>query len=520
MPDHSIIVAGSSLDPATFNSELVLVRLDASGAPNAYAFQDVGGTGEINALALQGSDVIAAGDAFGATTIAVRFDSTSGSFDSTFGNTGVATLDTLSTEGGAQGVAVDSNGNIGLVTTSSDTHNTMVVRLTADGALDSSFSSGVVTTDLVSGQNDLAGISVDAEGNLVVTATAKTTALNQDIALERFLSGNAVVIFNPVATINGAPASATAGTTINLTSTVTPGSSAVQSYAWSVSRNGVAYGSGGTASNFSFTPADAATYVVTLTVTDTDGGASTDTASINVTPAATVSATVINGVLTINGDGAGNSVNVTLDSAGNYRVVIDSQVNQTFAFGTINGIFIQAGNGNDTVSVGAGITVAAEIHGGAGNDFLTGGNGNDLLLGEDGNDLLQGRGGDDVFVGGAGTDILTGGSGRDVLIGGLGSDLIAGDSGDDILIAGSTAHDANPTALNSIRSIWSGSGTYATRVSTLRGNLLSSSNLFNDTSIDLLSGNSGRDWMIANVSGGGTPDLILGTASNETVTDL
>ena len=83
MPDHSIIVAGSSLDPATFNSELVLVRLDASGAPNAYAFQDVGGTGEINALVLQGSNVIAAGDAFGLTTVAVRFDSTSGAFDST-----------------------------------------------------------------------------------------------------------------------------------------------------------------------------------------------------------------------------------------------------------------------------------------------------------------------------------------------------------------------------------------------------------------------------------------------------
>ena len=159
-----------------------------------------------------------------------------------------------------------------------------------------------MTTDLVSGQNDLAGISVDAEGNSVVTATANTTALNQDIALERFLSGNAVVIVNPVATINVLRRRQRRAPRTNLTSTVTPGLLVVQSYAWSVTRNGVAYGSGGAASTLSFTPADAATYVVTLTVTDTDGGASTDTATINVTPAATVSATVINGVLTINGD--------------------------------------------------------------------------------------------------------------------------------------------------------------------------------------------------------------------------
>ena len=60
-----------------------------------------------------------------------------------------------------------------------------------------------------------------------------------------------------------------------------------------MTKNGVAYGSGGTLSTFSFTPNDNATYVVTLMVTDDDGGSGTTSKTItvtNVAPTATFNA--------------------------------------------------------------------------------------------------------------------------------------------------------------------------------------------------------------------------------------
>ncbi|MDB5322150.1 MAG: hypothetical protein JWN40_3781 [Phycisphaerales bacterium] len=321
----------------------------------------------------------------------------------------------------------------------------------------------------------------------------------------------------PTATINGAPTSSPASTPINLTSTVTdPGSLDTFTYDWSVTRDGVAYGTSGTASSYSFTPTDGATYVVTLKVTDNAGAVNATTASINVTASATLSG----GILTIAGDSAANTINVTLNAAGNYRVVVGTQINQTFSFSAVSSIIIQAGAGNDIVTIGNGITIAAEIHGAEGNDIVQGGGGNDMIFGEAGTNILEGNAGDDVVVGGAGTDIISGGNGRDILIGGLGSDLITGDNGDDILIAGATVHDTNPAGLASIRSIWSGGSSYNTRVTTLRANLLKAANIFNDTSIDLLSGNNGQDWLIANVAGGGTFDFLLGVAGGEIVTDI
>jgi hypothetical protein len=96
----------------------------------------------------------------------------------------------------------------------------------------------------------------------------------------------------PTAAINGAPASSPEGTQISLTSTVSdPGTADTHTYAWSVTKNGSPYGSGGTNASFSFTPDDNGTYVVSLTVTDDDGGSGSDSETINVTnvaPTATI----------------------------------------------------------------------------------------------------------------------------------------------------------------------------------------------------------------------------------------
>src|SRR5581483_5475698 len=58
-------------------------------------------------------------------------------------------------------------------------------------------------------------------------------------------------------------------------------------YAWSVTKNGVAYtlpvGTVTNAANFTFTPNDNGTYVVTLAATDKDSGTGSTSRTINVT---------------------------------------------------------------------------------------------------------------------------------------------------------------------------------------------------------------------------------------------
>ena len=80
----------------------------------------------------------------------------------------------------------------------------------------------------------------------------------------------------PVATITGAPGgSVPEGTAVTLGSTVTDvGVLDTHTYAWSVTKNGNAYGSG-TGTGFTFTPDDNGTYVVSLSVADDDGGVGT-----------------------------------------------------------------------------------------------------------------------------------------------------------------------------------------------------------------------------------------------------
>ncbi len=89
----------------------------------------------------------------------------------------------------------------------------------------------------------------------------------------------------PTAAIDGAPAQSEEGAEITLTSTVTdPGTADTLTYTWNVMKGGLAYASGA-AANFSFTPDDDGTYVVSLTVTDDDDGVSTDVVTVTVVPA-------------------------------------------------------------------------------------------------------------------------------------------------------------------------------------------------------------------------------------------
>ncbi len=101
---------------------------------------------------------------------------------------------------------------------------------------------------------------------------------------------------------------------------------------------------------------------------------------------------------------------------------------------------INAGNGDDTVTVMAAVTHDVTINGELGEDVLTGGSGNDQLNGGDDDDTLDGGTGNDMLFGNAGLDTLIGGLGGDILNGGVGADTITAGAGNDtVQVAGNEA---------------------------------------------------------------------------------
>ena len=98
----------------------------------------------------------------------------------------------------------------------------------------------------------------------------------------------------------------------------------------------------------------------------------------------------------------------------------------------IDSIYVDAGDGNDAVSVDEanGVftdTIATTLDGGDGNDTLAGGSGSELLLGSGGDDSIDGNGGADTALMGSGDDTF-------VWDPGDGSDVVEGQDGNDRMV--------------------------------------------------------------------------------------
>ena len=179
-------------------------------------------------------------------------------------------------------------------------------------------------------------------------------------------------------------------------------------------------------------------------------------------------------------------------------------------FTGVTEIVIFGNDGDDLIRVVGGITLPVFAFGGAGNDSISGGGGLNVLMGGDGDDLL------------------VGGDGRNILIGGNGADRIQGGGADDLLISGSTAFDFNFTALHLIQTEWSSASSFADRVHHLDGTLSGGLNgsvkllvsgvdatVFDDNSVDVLTGNGGNDWFLFNRSGSGVLDKAMDMSAFE-----
>ncbi|HTM55453.1 MAG TPA: calcium-binding protein [Pirellulales bacterium] len=148
----------------------------------------------------------------------------------------------------------------------------------------------------------------------------------------------------------------------------------------------------------------------------------------------TVNAFAFGGVLTVVGDNADNTIEVSRNAAGNLLVnggdVKIFGATPTVANTSQVNIFGLGGNDQLSLNETNGALPRANLYGGSGNDVLIGGSAADFIFGQAGNDMLLGKGGDDFLFGGAGDDTLTGGAGDDKVFGEAGNDRMIWNPGD------------------------------------------------------------------------------------------
>jgi Ca2+-binding RTX toxin-like protein len=139
-------------------------------------------------------------------------------------------------------------------------------------------------------------------------------------------------------------------------------------------------------------------------------------------------ATVSEGKLVVVGGPSPDSISVTLLK--HVFTVTRTGAALAFASAGITGIQISGNDGNDSITIGAGV-LGVYVDAGAGDDFIQGGDFNDTITGGAGKDKVYGGGGDDRLNGNGGHDKLYGESGKDRLYGGEGNDTLDGGSSSD-----------------------------------------------------------------------------------------
>jgi Ca2+-binding RTX toxin-like protein len=152
------------------------------------------------------------------------------------------------------------------------------------------------------------------------------------------------------------------------------------------------------------------------------------------------SVSLVGGVLTVGGTAGADAITVWRPTADAIQVNVSSTGEvRRFSLSKVNEIEVRSGMGDDLITVGNGLTLAASLFGGRGHDTILAGGGDDNLHGGRGADALRGRGGNDNLFGDDGDDDIRGGIGDDSLDGGNGRDDCNGGDGTDDVINGMNA---------------------------------------------------------------------------------
>jgi Ca2+-binding RTX toxin-like protein len=214
-------------------------------------------------------------------------------------------------------------------------------------------------------------------------------------------------------------------------------------------------------------------------------------------------ATVDNGVLTIEGTADADTISVTLNAKGtNAKVDLNGASLGKFALTELTGIAISGGAGADMLSVDSAITLPATINGGGGDDSITGGGGDNVLVGGGGSDTLVGGGGTNLLIADKLLTYMNGGTGTDSLVGGSGFNIADfAYRTDNMTLSNNGVLTGGEIISSSVQAIWGGTG---------------NDSITGTTAGDFLSGGAGADT-IQGGSAGDANDLIVGGRGKDSV---
>ncbi|MCB0117288.1 MAG: hypothetical protein KDD84_24480, partial [Caldilineaceae bacterium] len=189
--DGKILLAGES---RAANYDFALVRYNVDGSLDT-GFDGDGmvttaiGAGQDTAydVAVQADGKILLTGTDGSNLTVVRY-ATDGSLDTGFGGTGIVTTDIGSGNDTGKSIAVQSDGKIviGGISFNGSDFDIALVRYNVDGTLDGSFGSGGIVTTPIGGNSDWAySVAIQADGRIVVGGVTGNGS-DYDVALLRY----------------------------------------------------------------------------------------------------------------------------------------------------------------------------------------------------------------------------------------------------------------------------------------------------------------------------------------------
>ncbi|MFI8825081.1 calcium-binding protein [Streptomyces sp. NPDC053431] len=420
-PDGRIVAAGRA-------AGLALTRYNTDGSLD-LSFDGDGrvttGTGAAEGVALQSDGRIVTAGKEGNGFLVMRFTA-AGAPDPSFDGDGRVTTSFGPGDGGAEDVALQSDGRI--VTAGWYAGDFALARFDTGGSLDPGFDGdGRVTTDF-GGPDDQAGaVALQSDGKILAAGIAgPAAATTTDRALARYLGGGGI---EPpgvdVSVAKTGPTTASIGDTV--TYTVTVRNNSTTTMATSVQLTDTLTG---TATLLSATTTRGTCTVTTGRVTCAIGSLGTSgttgaTAIVTIVaePSRTGTLTDTATVTAAQSDPmTSNNTATRTTTVNNNRgcTIIGTSGNDTLNGGYANDV-ICALSGNDTVNAGYGNDT---VHAGPGSDRVDGGYHSDTLIGGPGSDTLIGNYGNDTL------DTVDGVSGNDTANGGYNTDTCTTDAGD------------------------------------------------------------------------------------------
>jgi uncharacterized delta-60 repeat protein len=199
---NKIIIAGCSVNGGSPNFTLARYTtagaLDTTFGSNGITTTSIGNSSLIATMAIIPSGgntdyIVAVGNADNNIAVA-RYTNTTGALDTSFGTGGIFNLSIAGASSTkAYDVALDSSNNIVIAGSAyiSGIYQSLLVRLTPSGALDTTFNSTGYVTQKISGGSEFYSVTIQPNNSIVAGGYAISPLTNQ-ISMTRFLSNGSL----------------------------------------------------------------------------------------------------------------------------------------------------------------------------------------------------------------------------------------------------------------------------------------------------------------------------------------